>query len=146
MKTLQLIILSLLVALPAFSECRELSTTEHSCWLGGSYTTDCDCPKVTTCTPKTVYKTKWRTKIVEKKKEVIKEKVVKEEAPKNNLSLLGMRGYTGLDVDHTTGVVNSETTPELAVGLMYQRRFGNWRASIGAGTNGSAFLGFGRDF
>jgi hypothetical protein len=72
--------------------------------------------------------------------------VVKKEAPKNNLSALVIRSYTGLTVTHTTGKVHSETDSEINLGLMYQRRFGIWRASAGAATDGSIFLGFGRDF
>jgi len=103
----------------------------------------CDTGKI--CYPKSVVE-KWNKSIQEKKNRpvptpspvVIERVVEKNVTKKNNLSVIGIRAYTGLETNSTGPLsVDAKTTPQYGVGLMYQRDiFDQLRLSIGVTTKG----------
>jgi hypothetical protein len=113
-----------------------------------------------TCFPTTLVK-KWQSKKPKKvvkapapapapvivEKQVIVEKTIVKEAPKNNVSLLGGRTETGLQGSNIPPNYQARTTGQVDVGLMYQRRLNDKFRAMFIGTmNGSFYGGVGYDF
>ena len=73
------------------------------------------------------------------------EMVVKER-PKDSISLLGGRTYTGLSLESNLPLgATARTVSRIDAGAMYQRDFDRYRVSIAGTVNGSAYLGLGID-